>query len=169
MVHFIAHDHEKDKLCKLVYDYHTQLRDRQPGWKLSGTSGTCERINKFLLDRLAPYYEIPRLEPVGTQGSGHGPTGGDLVIADQVRAEWPVDDKSEVDPTLTPEPHKNVRRDPITHTILFFIDYHHAQPHEADVHVLLRTCLNPHRGVLLLLNNETAIHWAETLRKGTFK
>ena len=56
----------------------------------------------------------------------------------------------------------------LSHTVVFFIDHKHAQPHQADIHVLLRTCLHPSHGVHLLLNERTAQEWAQSLREGVF-
>ncbi len=100
-----------------------------------------------------------------------------MVIAAKICEEWPVeetegeeetekeDGKVRVERKVSVEPKdKMVRDKALTHTVIFFIDYQHAQPHEADIHVLLRTCLNPHRGVHLILNERTAIDWGETIR-----
>jgi methylglyoxal synthase len=171
-VHFIAHDTEKEKLSKFVYHYRNVLAERQrTGWTLSGTSRTSDRIKEYLADRIAPYWETPSFKAAGAGTTGHGPTGGDVVIADEICNEWPVEE-----PVVKPEKEKDykikitheVRERKLSHTVLFFIDYYHAQPHEADIHVLLRTCLNPHRGIHLILNERTAIEWGETIREGCF-
>lgn len=166
-VYFIAHDTEKEKLSKFVYHYRKVLAERQrTGWILSGTSGTSTHINKYLGDRITPYWETPSFN-----AAGHGPTGGDVVIADEICKAWPVEEKTDKE-TKTPkveiDDKHHVRDNQVSHTVLFFIDYYHARPHEADIHVLLRTCLNPHRGIHLILNERTAIEWGETIREGCF-
>lgn len=164
-VYFIAHEMEKEKLSRFVYHYRKVLSEHQrTGWTLSGTSGTCDQINAYLKDRLAPYWETPTLKAAGTGTMGHGPTGGDVVIAAEICKEWPVEEEGDEVNNI-----HRVRDKKLSDTVLFFIDYYHAQPHEADIHVLLRTCLNPHRGIHLILNERTAIEWGETIRDGYFK
>ena len=58
---------------------------------------------------------------------------------------------------------KVVRNHPLTHTVIFFIDHNSAPPHQADIHVLLRTCLHPAHGVNTILNLRSAKEWADTL------
>lgn len=164
-LYFIAHDTEKEKLSKLVYHYRENLAKRQQtGWTLSGTSGTSNHINKYLADRIPPYTKYPSFMAAGAGTTGHGPTGGDVVIADEICKEWPVKERE----NNKVESVHQVRKTSLSHTVLFFIDYLHAQPHEADIHLLLRTCLNPHRGIHLILNEKTAIEWGETIREGCF-
>ncbi len=164
-VSFIAHDDEKEKLARFAFHYKKNLADRQQGgWTLNGTSGTVRSVNAYLAERIAPYLETPVFEAVGVGTAAHGPTGGDMVIADEICRHWPVEEMGN-----DVAHQKNVRNEPLSHTVVFFIDYFHAQPHEADIHVLLRTCLNPHRGVHLILNEKTAIEWGEIIRNNSFK
>lgn len=161
MVHFIAHDSEKEKLSRFVYHYRQHLSERaRTGWTFSGTFGTCSHIEKYLAHPFSRWESLA-LTPAGTGTTAHGPTGGDVVIADEVREKWPLDENKLENAT-------DVRNKSLSHTILFFIDYYHARPHETDIHVLLRTCLNPHRGVHLILNERSAIEWGNTIRRGYF-
>jgi hypothetical protein len=98
-----------------------------------------------------------------------------VLIADDIRKAWPVaeleleeEEKARVGEKTRVEFKHMVRKRDLSHTVFFFIDYQHARPHEADIHVLLRTCLNPHRGIHLILNERTAIEWGETIRNGYF-
>jgi len=168
MVHFIAHDSEKEKLARFVYYYRGTLANRAcMGWKFSGTSGTCRHIEKYLAEHIVPYWDRPPFKPAGAGKTGHGPSGGDVVIAAEVSEQWPVaEEKTNGELKVTAS--NEVRKKSISHTVLFFIDYLHARPHESDVHVLLRTCLNPYRGVQLILNERSAIEWGETIRDGCF-
>lgn len=181
-IYFIAHDGEKEKMSHFVFHYRKVFAERaRAGWNLSGTSGTLGHINKYFAVRTTPFWETPSSKAAGAGSTGHGPTGGDVIIAYEICERWPVTEKQiELDPQMhsgrmkhalsktevTNE--RNVRKEGMSHTVLFFIDYYHAQPHEADIHLLLRTCLNPHRGVHLILNERTAIEWGETIREGCF-
>ncbi len=169
-IHFIAHDSEKIKLARFVYHYRQVLADRAgSGWKFRGTFGTCSHIEKYLAEHVAPYAEKLGFQPAGTETTAHGPTGGDVVIADEVRNSWPVREvEGEDKKTVKVLGDRRVRDNSITQTVLFFIDYYRARPHETDIHVLLRTCLNPHRGVHLILNERSAFEWADSIRSGPF-
>lgn len=161
-IYFIAHDNEKEKMARFVSHYHEVLAKLQAaGCALKGTSGTCARINAYLRECIAPFVASPCFEAEGTVATGHGPTGGDVLIADQICRKWPLKEEGDA---VTPT--NLVREKELTHTVIFFIDYQHARPHETDIHVLLRACLNPYRGVHLILNQRTAIEWGETLRNG---
>jgi methylglyoxal synthase len=164
---FIAHDDEKPRMSQLIYHYLEQLRS--PGLNLTGTSGTCKRAKEYLADRV-PHWELPKLIAAGAQnGAGHGPTGGDVVIAKEIIRRWPCDTQKLSSANLGPEKaHKTkppVRKNGLSHTVVFFIDHRHAQPHEADIHVLLRTCIHPSHGVHILLNERTAREWGDNLRR----
>jgi methylglyoxal synthase len=164
---FIAHDDEKPKMSQLIYHYREQLRSEN--LSLTGTSGTCQRANEYLADRVS-HWELPKLIPAGAKkGAGHGPTGGDVVIAREIIKRWPCDNTIISSAELSLEKaHKAkppVRNNGLSHTIVFFIDHKHAQPHEADIHVLLRTCIHPSHGVHILLNERTAREWGDNLRR----
>lgn len=146
---FIAHDGEKEKMSAFACKYHDILQSQR--LKLTGTSGTC----KHILDMHARLGTLPLTlkGPGSTPHTSHGPTGGDVIIADQIIQKWPHAGAY------------SVRTEGLSHTVFFFIDHKHAQPHEADIHVLLRTCLHPARGVHLILNEKTAHEWGDTIRK----
>lgn len=191
-VYFIAHDGEKEKLSNFAYHYRTVLANRaRTAWTLSGTSGTSSHITETLAERNTPYWETPRFKAAGAGTTGHGPTGGDVIIAYDICERWPVTEQRqerriketciEEDPRWPSAPgakhtivetkvngERDVRDEGLSHTVLFFINYSRPQPHEADIHLLLRTCLNPHRGVHLILNERTAVEWGETIREGCF-
>ncbi|UCH93333.1 MAG: hypothetical protein JSV88_24070, partial [Candidatus Aminicenantes bacterium] len=165
---FISHDAEKPNMSRFIYHYREQFRSAD--LRLIGTSGTCQHARQYLEERVPPYEDVPDLRPAAeTSGAGHGPTGGDVVIADEIIKRWPVDIKQmEKDNKDKPayEYKPPVREKGVSHVVVFFIDHTHAQPHQADIHVLLRTCLHPSHGVHLILNERTAIDWGETLRCG---
>lgn len=190
---FIAHDQEKERMSRFVYHYRRELKS--DGFLLTGTAGTCDHVLAYLQSKDTPHWEVLTVQPKGAaDGFGHGPTGGDVVIADEIIDRW-TREKQDRDATMArlrdhlreklqenrgsdavyearvdEEKHRMaykakplVRRQGITHTVLFFIDHKHAQPHQADIHVLLRTCLHPAHGVLLLLNERTAVEWGQLL------
>lgn len=193
---FIAHDDEKDRMSRFVYHYRNELNSKD--FTLSGTAGTCEHALNHLKAKDTPHWEMLDIKPAGAaDGSGHGPTGGDVVIADQIIDRWTrKEDESQrkqrveklkecAEKVLTQGTDEEadeyaarvrawthrmayklkplVRDQGITHTVLFFIDHKHAQPHQADIHVLLRTCLHPAHGVHLLLNERTVVEWGQML------
>jgi methylglyoxal synthase len=160
-VAFIAHDSEKPKMSRLIYHYREQLRSA--GFRLTGTSGTCQHARQYFADKDTPHWEVPNIQAAGAAAAaGHGPTGGDVVIADDIIRKWPNTDRSNAKAAHDSKP--PVRDGRLSHTVIFFIDHLTAQPHQADIHVLLRTCLHPSHGVHLLLNERTAVEWAQTLR-----
>ncbi len=154
VVTFIAHDGNKNNpdedpkglMERLVHDYHGVFAANRFAERRYGTLGTCNRIKAYLSEKSKELV----IEPLG-----HGPAGGDVIIADEIIKKWPVDGR------------RYVRRDGLTHAVVFFINYRYAQPHEADIHVLLRTCLHPARGVHLILNNRTARDWCDALSRGS--
>lgn len=179
-ISFIAHDNEKDKMSRLIYHYRKQL-NKPKTLKLTGTYGTCQKANEYLADRLSEW-ERPKLQAAGaTESAGHGPTGGDVVIASEIVRRWRcrTAKKKIFNARVPHDPEKDkqdymkkmhmtkplVRKQGLSHTVVFFIDHKHAQPHEADIHVLLRTCLHPSHGVHILLNERTAREWGENLRQ----
>lgn len=163
---FIAHNSEKPRMSRLIYHYRNQLNSS--GFQLTGTSGTLQHARQYLADKDTPPWEEPKLRAAGAAGVGHGPTGGDVVIADEIVQQWPCDEERKKAADLDEkEAHKAkppVRLNKLSHTVIFFIDHRHAQPHQADIHVLLRTCIHPSHGIHLLLNERSAREWAETLR-----
>lgn len=174
-VTFIAHngdglapeEHPKRRISAIVNEFYevfaSERFDPSVGDKnlrRTGTHGTCGAIEQWLggtAEGMPPALADLRkgeLRKLEIERLGHGPAGGDVIIADRIIKRWPLDGRV------------SVRREGLTHVVIFFINYLHAQPHEADIHVLLRTCLHPARGVHLILNNKTAREWASALKQG---
>lgn len=140
-VAFIAHDGEKQRMADFVIEYHKPLKRFSA---LTGTSGTAKYINKRF-KAAKPGKGSFRIDPVASATKqGHGPTGGDVIIADKIY------DAYKKDPKLDSPFH-----------ILFFIDHKSAHAHEADIHVLLRTCVDPLMCVNLILNSKMAEEWIQ--------
>ena len=167
---FIAHDAEKPKMSRLIHHYGKQFGSHR--FELTGTAGTCKHARDYFYDSKL-HWDASTLHPVGAaDGAGHGPTGGDVVIAEEIVIEWGCDNNKreallrkykEEGEKKSYKAKPPVRMRPLSHTVIFFIDHKHAQPHQADIHLLLRTCLHPSHGVHILLNERTAREWAETL------
>jgi len=182
---FIAHDDHKQAMSNLIYHYRKVLMN--PRFRLTGTYGTCDHAKKHLDAQGRPPWEISKITAAGgAPASGHGPTGGDVVIASRILAEWPgapekeklnefyaslkkgvvITEPLETLKELTHGRKPAVRVNGLSHVVVFFIDHLHAQPHDVDINVLLRVCLHPNHGVHLILNERTAIEWLEAMRSG---
>ncbi len=149
-VALIAHDGEKERMALFV-QRHRQLLGRFP--RIVATSGTKVFVERFL-EKI--HDECDRndfmIQPLGKKPRGakrgHGPAGGDVIIADEIyRTFEGLSDKR-----------KRRLLGPLHH-ILFFMDHKHSQPHEPDIRVLLRTCVNPELRVNLILNSQMANEW----------
>jgi len=151
-VAFIAHDREKPRMARFALHFRDVLRR----FRLIGTSGTVSSIRNHLREFVPPRERLP-IYPVGAPAGtteravkhmGHGPAGGDVIIAEEMfnwyAAPMPQDLSLQV-----------------FHHVLFFIDHKHSHPHEPDIQVLLKTCIDPRHRVNLILNSRMAEEWAE--------
>lgn len=147
-VAFIAHDGQKEQIARVAIQYRDvfALFDG-----LTGTSGTKNRIDKAF-----DAWEVARL-PIGVAGasaaSAHGPSGGDVVIAEEI---------FRTHDNISPSSPYSLYA---FWNVLFFIDHKMTHPHEPDIQVLLNTCLNPEHKVNLLLNTRMAAEWARRYRE----
>lgn len=77
----------------------------------------------------------------------HGPSGGDVIVADEI-FDW------------YREGGRANNLEHVLHHVLFFADNSKSHPHEADIHVLLKTCADPRNRINLILNSRMAEEWA---------
>lgn len=94
----IAHNNRKNDLLNWVKENHQALR----GYRLIGTTNTSTLINDLLDMDITPF--------------GHGPSGGDILLAARI---------------LQGEVHK----------VIFFIDAETPHGHEHDIQTLIRTAV----------------------------
>ena len=94
----IAHNNRKTDLLNWVKENQESLR----GYNLIGTTNTAKLINDLLELNIAPF--------------GHGPSGGDILLAARI---------------LQGEVHK----------VIFFIDVETPHGHEHDIQTLIRTAV----------------------------
>lgn len=147
-VAFIAHDDEKPRMARFALHYRDVLR-RFP--KLIATSGTKRFIDKFLTNSVPPWDRL-KIQSAGAKDNvSHGPSGGDVIIAEDIFKTYGSNQSNAV-------------ANRVLHHILFFIDHKHTHPHESDIQVLLKTCVNPLHRVNLILNSRMAEEWAERYR-----
>ena len=95
----VAHDEKKDELLEWVKENKEKLRQ----FSLIGTEGTAELVNKVL--------------EMGVEPFGHGPHGGDILLAARIL-------ENQVD------------------RIIFFMDPHSPHSHEHDIQTLIRTAVS---------------------------
>jgi methylglyoxal synthase len=142
---FIAHDNEKPRMSRFALHYRDILRRFR---RLLATAGTKKAIDAFLKQTVPPHQRL-HIEAAGkTDQDSHGPSGGDVVVAEDVLKTYATLAAPEWD-------------DHVLHHILFFIDHKHSQPHEPDIQVLLKTCADPRNRVNLILNSKMAEEWAD--------
>lgn len=142
---FIAHDQEKPRMSRFVLHFRDAIR---PFPRLLATSGTLGHIEEFLKDHVPPHERLP-IEAVGaTASSAHGPSGGDVVVAEEIYDWYGAGGIAE-------------KGRHVLHHILFFADNRRSHPHEADIRVLLKTCVNPQHRVNLILNSRMAEEWGK--------
>ncbi|ARS37797.1 methylglyoxal synthase [Pontibacter actiniarum] len=94
----IAHNSRKNDLLNWAKVHHEVLKDHE----LIGTTNTSKLLNDML--------------DLGVKGFGHGPSGGDILLAAKI---------------LQGEVHK----------IIFFIDAETPHGHEHDIQTLIRTAV----------------------------
>jgi len=146
-VFLIAHDAEKPRMSRFVFQFRDVLT-KFP--RLMATSGTLKHIEKVLSD----YGDdaLLKITPVGaTAAMSHGPSGGDVVVADEIYDWYGPGGRA-------------LEGEYVLHHILFFADHRQSHPHEADIRVLLETCANPLHRVNLILNSRMAAEWAQRYR-----
>ena len=107
----LAHNEKKDDLLEWVKDNREKLKK----FRLIGTSSTAELINKVL--------------ELGVEPFGHGPHGGDILLAARI-----LDDQ--------------------VHRVIFFMDPHTPHSHEHDIQTLIRTAVS--NDIPFALNRTTA-------------
>ena len=107
----VAHNEKKDELLAWAKENQEKLRK----FKLIGTEGTAELVNKVLELEVEPF--------------GHGPHGGDILLAARI-----LDEK--------------VQR------VIFFMDPHTPHSHEHDIQTLIRTAVS--NNIPFALNRVTA-------------
>lgn len=131
---FIAHEPEKPSIARFVICHRDILKKFL---HCIGTSGTII-YTRELLGSVDPEHERLSLEIAGAldKRSAHGPSGGDVVIADEI-FEGRCDH------------------------VVFFIDHQNPHPHEPDIQVLLRSCIEPNHQVNLILSHSAATEWIE--------
>jgi methylglyoxal synthase len=147
---FIAHDREKPRMARFVVHYREVLRLFP---RLIATSGTKKFIDEFQVEHVPPWERLDIKAAGANERSAHGPAGGDVIIADEVFSTYSrLLEAKYRDPKL---------RYYSFYNLLFFVDHRSAHPHEPDIQVLLKTCVNPVNQVNLLLNSRMAEEWAD--------
>lgn len=106
----VAHDEKKDEMVEWTQKNEKVLKD----YRLVGTDGTAEKIN--------------RLTNLRVEDIGHGPQGGDLIIASEILRE-------------------NID------ILIFFIDTSTSHAHEHDIQSLRRTAID---SIIYAANPQTA-------------
>ena len=107
----VAHNEKKDELLEWVKENQVKLKQ----FRLIGTSSTAELVNRIL--------------ELGVEPFGHGPQGGDILLAARI-----LEDQ--------------------VHRVVFFMDPHTPHSHEHDIQTLIRTAVS--NDVALALNRTTA-------------
>jgi len=153
-VAFIAHDGQKERIARFAIRYHDVLREFP---RLMATSGTrdyiIDRFKSWLPGETALEIEVAG-ETDETDKASHGPSGGDVVIADEIFYTYSHFEAS------------TARHDLYAFwNVLFFVDHKATHPHEPDIQVLLKTCVNPLHKVNLILNSRMAAEWAARYRE----
>ncbi len=107
----IAHDQKKNELLEWVKDH----RDALKKYRLIGTGSTAELINSIL--------------ELQVESFGHGPQGGDILLAAKI-----LEDQ--------------------VHRVIFFMDPHTPHSHEHDIQTLIRTAVS--NNIPIALNRSSA-------------
>ena len=107
----IAHNQKKNELLEWVKEHKEILKQ----YKLIGTSSTAELINSIL--------------ELGIEPFGHGPHGGDILLAARI-----LEDQ--------------------VHRVIFFLDPHTTHSHEHDIQTLIRTAVS--NNIPIALNRASA-------------
>ncbi len=110
-VALIAHNQKKNEMLEWVKEH----RDILKKYKLVGTGSTAELINSIL--------------ELGVEPFGHGPQGGDILLAAKILQD-------------------EVQR------IIFFMDPHTPHSHEHDIQTLIRTAVS--NNIPIALNRASA-------------
>jgi methylglyoxal synthase len=107
----VAHNQKKHELLEWV----KENRERLKAFKLIGTSSTAELVNSIM--------------ELGVEPFGHGPQGGDILLAAKILED-------QVD------------------RVVFFMDPHTPHSHEHDIQTLIRTAVS--NNIPFALNRATA-------------
>ena len=107
----IAHNQKKNELLGWVKDHREELKK----YNLIGTSSTAELLNSIL--------------EIGVEPFGHGPQGGDILLAAKILMDE-------------------------VHRVVFFMDPHTPHSHEHDIQTLIRTAVS--NNIPFALNRATA-------------
>jgi len=107
----VAHNQKKNELLEWVKENREKLKQ----FKLIGTSSTAEVVNNIL--------------ELGIEPFGHGPEGGDILLAAKILED-------------------QVQR------IVFFMDPHTPHSHEHDIQTLIRTAVS--NNIPIALNRASA-------------
>jgi methylglyoxal synthase len=111
IIALVAHDNEKQKMIEFVIHNEKILKD----FELVGTAGTVKAINN--------------VTKLNVKALGHGPEGGDIIIAYEIL---------------------NKRID----KLIFFVDARQPHGHEHDINALIRTAVIGN--IPFALNRKTA-------------
>ena len=126
--------------------------------QLNGTSGTVRAVDTHLKEHIEPSRRPVMVAAGATNAQSHGPSGGDVIIADEIIATFRKISQEYTDEN---DPQRQIRNRVMFH-VFFFADYKQVpQVHLADIQVLIKTCLNPKNRVNLIMNSRTAEEWAE--------
>lgn len=141
----ISHDNEKPRIMRFFFLYKEALKKN---FEIIATSGTREKIIKHLKELDSPKNRLAINFAGKSKKYSHGPSGGDVIIANEIFKTFQRSKKSYTEA-------------PIYH-VIFFIDHKNLQPHQADIQVLLKTCLDPINKVNLITNSRTAEKWVNS-------
>jgi methylglyoxal synthase len=95
----VAHNQKKNELLEWVKENRERLKD----FRLIGTSSTAELVNSIM--------------EMGVEPFGHGPQGGDILLAARI-----LEDQ--------------------VHRVVFFMDPNTPHSHEHDIQTLIRTAVS---------------------------
>jgi methylglyoxal synthase len=95
----VAHNQKKNELLEWVKENRERLKD----FRLIGTSSTAELVNSIM--------------ELGVEPFGHGPQGGDILLAARI-----LEDQ--------------------VHRVVFFMDPNTPHSHEHDIQTLIRTAVS---------------------------
>ena len=107
----VAHNQKKNELLEWVKENRERLKD----FRLIGTGSTAELVNSIL--------------ELGVEPFGHGPQGGDILLAARI-----LEDQ--------------------VHRVVFFMDPHTPHSHEHDIQTLIRTAVS--HNIAMALNRASA-------------
>jgi methylglyoxal synthase len=107
----VAHNQKKNELLEWV----KENRERLKKFRLIGTSSTAELVNSIL--------------EIGVEPFGHGPQGGDILLAVKILMDE-------------------------VHRVVFFMDPHTPHSHEHDIQTLIRTAVS--NNISMALNRASA-------------